>query len=88
MYVVPVDDVTEPMTLPWRLTAAAAPLVVYCTTVVVPSAHWATAIPLVVLLPQLPFPLGVGSPLVPANTVPLAGPPDEDWQLARLPVKL
>ena len=53
-----------------------------------PSAHWATAMPLVVLLLQLPLPVGTGSPFVPANTVPLAGPPDDDWQLLRLPVKL
>src|SRR5213083_1563508 len=78
VYVVPVDDVTDAMTVPWRVTAAAAPLVEYWTTVVVPSDHWATAIPFVVLLPQLPFPVGTGSPFVPANTVPVAGPPDDD----------
>src|SRR2546423_636058 len=72
--VVPVDDVTDPMTVPWSTTAAAAPLVVYWTTVAVPSAHWTTAIPLVVLLPQLPLPVGTGSPFVPADTVPVAGP--------------
>src|SRR5438876_939969 len=88
VYVVPVDDVTDATTLPWSATAASAPFVVYWTTVVVPSDHWATAIPLVVLLAQLPLPLGTGRPFVPANTVPLAGPPDDDWQLDRFPVKL
>src|SRR5438477_5638068 len=88
VYVVPVDEVTDGMTVPWRLTAARAPLVEYWTTVVVPSDHCATAIPLVVLLPQLPLPVGTGSPFVPAKTVPLAGPADEDWQLDRVPVKL
>jgi hypothetical protein len=75
VYVVPVDEVTEGMTLPCRLTAAAAPLVVYWITVVVASDHWMTAIPLVLLLAQLPLPVGRGSPLVPANTVPVPGAP-------------
>jgi len=89
VYVVPVDEVTEAMTVPCSATPASAPLVEYWITVVVPSDHWATAIPLVVLLTQLPLPVGTGSPFVPANTVPLVGAPIvEDWQLLKLPVKL
>lgn len=75
VYVVPVDDVTEGITLPCRLTAAPMPVVVYWITVVVASDHWITAVPLVELLPQLPLPVRAGSPLVPAKTVPLAGEP-------------
>jgi hypothetical protein len=89
VYVVPVDDVTEEITLPCSDTPASAPLVVYWITVAVPSAHCTTATPLVVLLTQLPLPVGTGSPFVPANTVPLAGAPlVDDWQPLRLPVKL
>jgi len=85
---VPVDEVTDAMILPCNTTAAAAPLVVYWTTVVVASDHWTTAIPPVVLLPQLPLPVGTGRPFVPAKTVPLAGPVDDDWQFVKPPVKL
>ena len=49
----------------------------------VPSAQPTIAVPLVVLLPQLPFPVGTGSwncsPAIvltlPADTVPVAGAP-------------
>jgi hypothetical protein len=84
-------------TVPCRLTAAAAPVVVYWTIVWVASAHVTIAKPFVVLLAQLPLPDGTGSwyclpPIVtasPAETVPLAGPPASlDWQLLRPPWKL
>jgi hypothetical protein len=89
--------VTLPITFPVRWTAAAAPVVEYWTTVCVPSAQVTIAMPLVVLLPQLPLPDGTGSwncwaPIVtasPAETLPLAGEPDWlDWQLLRAPWKL
>ena len=48
-------------TLPDRFTAARAPVVEYDTTVWVPSAQVTSALPLVVLLPQLPLPVGIGS---------------------------
>jgi hypothetical protein len=48
-------------TEPDSCTAAAAPVVEYETTVVLPSAHVLSELPLVVLLLQLPLPLGTGS---------------------------
>ena len=48
-------------TVPCSCTAASAPVVLYETTVCLPSFQVASAVPAVVLLPQLPLPCGMGS---------------------------
>jgi hypothetical protein len=61
-------------------------------TAVLPSLKSATAVPCVVLLPQLPVP--VGEPVcsvpyvveVPANTVPPLAAEVVEWQLLRFPL--
>src|SRR6266480_843172 len=78
-------SVTLATTLPLRWTAAAAPVVENCTTVWVPSLHVTMAVPFVVLLAQLPLPVGTGSwkrspvagsvTTLPASTAPEAGAP-------------
>src|SRR5256885_12619540 len=54
-------SVTLGTTLPSSLTAAAAPVVVYWTTVTVPSAQVTIAVPAVVLFVHPPLPEGNGS---------------------------
>src|SRR3954447_328226 len=54
-------SVTLGTTFPSSLTAAAAPVVVYWTTVTVPSAQVTIPVPLVVLLAQPPVPVDTGS---------------------------
>jgi hypothetical protein len=75
------------ITLPWITTAPVTPVVEYFSTVVVPVDHVTTAVPLVVLVPQLPLAVASGSPPTPTAILPELGAPDTlELQLVRSPV--